>query len=449
MIKEPSLMKPHLFSRRSFLKSTAIPALLFPTIVPSSVLGANPPSKRVAVGHIGVGGQGSGLMEGFLGLPQGQSVAVCDPIKERRDTAVRKVEQSYADKTGQAGYKGCKAYNDFRDLIADKNVDAVSIAVPDHWHVIPAIAAARAGKDVYLEKPSTLTIEEGKLLVDTIRRYGRVFQHGTQQRSYDNFRFAAELARNGRIGQLSTILVGSPGGAATGYHAPQPVPPGFDYDLWLGQAPWAPYNPIRVANAATWIFITDYSGGHVTGWGIHHVDCAHFGMGTDLTGPVEVGGTGPFPADGLYDTAITWKVDCRYANGMKMIYGDSGSVGLMGVKYVGTEGWVHVDRGQLSAEPKGLLNTVIGPDEIHLYRSGDSPDGMYNHHENFLHCIRTRAETICPVEVAHRSTTLCHLTNICLWLRRKVRWDPEKEEFVNDPEAQRYVSRTMRSPWHL
>jgi predicted dehydrogenase len=370
-------------------------------------------------------------------------------MSDRREATRRRIEAHYGQQLPKGTYRGCAAYNDFRDLIADRNVDAVSIAVPDHWHVIPALAAARAGKDVYLEKPSTLTIEEGKLLVQTIRRYGRVFQHGTQQRSYDNFRFAAELARNGRIGQVHTIVVGSPGGAATGYHAPQPVPPGFDYDLWLGPAPWAPYTPIRVANAATWIFITDYSGGHVTGWGIHHVDCAHFGMGTDLTGPLEVEGTGTFPTDGLYDTAITWKVDCRYANGMKMIYGDSGSVGLMGVKYIGTEGWVHVDRGHLSAEPKGLLNTVIGPNEIHLYRSGDSPDGMYNHHENFLHCIRTRGETICPAEVAHRSTTVCHLTNICLWLRRKVRWDPDKEEFVNDPEAQRYVSRTMRSPWHL
>jgi predicted dehydrogenase len=367
--------------------------------------------------------------------------AVCDVMANKRTAFQQRVEQHYAQQRAKGTYSGCAGYNDFRDLIADKNVDAVVIGVPDHWHTVPALRAAEAGKDVYLEKPMTLTIEEGQALVETMRRYGRVFQHGTQQRSDWKFRFAAELARNERIGKLHTIEVGSPGGAATGTPPVEPVPPGFDYDLWLGQAPWAPYTTLRCLNAATWIFIQDYAGGHVTGWGIHHVDCAHWGMGTDDTGPVEVEGTGVFPRDGLYDSAITWKVECRYANGLKMVYGDESQV-AHGVKFIGTEGWVYVHRGAIQTEPKSLLSTVIRPNEIHLY---ESPD----HHANFLRCIRTRERTICPVEVAHRSITVCHLTNICLWLGRRVKWNPETEHFVNDPEAERHISRAMRSPWHL
>jgi predicted dehydrogenase len=431
-------------SRRRFLK-TAAGAVAVPWLVPSSALGLSAtvaPSNRINLGFIGTGNMNNAHITGYLTRNDVQIVAVCDPMSDRREPTRQRIDQHYGRQFPKGDYQGCAAFNDFRDLIADKNVDAVSIAVPDHWHVIPALAAARAGKDVYLEKPSTLTIEEGQVLVRTIRRYGRVFQHGTQQRSDANFRFAAELVRNGRIGQLHTILVGSPPGAATGYHAPEPVPPGFDYELWLGPAPWAPYCPIRVRDAATWIFISDYAGGHVTGWGIHHVDCAQWGMGTDGTGPTEIEGSGTFPSDGLFDQALTWKVECRYANGLKMIYGDNDSVGQGGVKYIGTEGWVHVDRGVLEAEPKGLLNTVIGPDEIHLCKS-------FDHHENFLHCVRSRGETICPVEVAHRSTTICHLTNICLWLGRKVRWNPDLEQFVDDPEAERYFSRAQRSPWHL
>jgi predicted dehydrogenase len=438
-------------TRRGFLRQGAFAAAA-PWIVPSSTFGSTSraaPSNRIGLGFIGAGGMNNHHIGGYLNMPEVQVVAVCDPMSDRREATRKRVDEQYARLQGKGTYHGCAAYNDFRDLIADKNVDAVSIAVPDHWHTIPALEAARAGKDVYLEKPMTLTLQESKAIVETMRRYGRVFQYGTQQRSYGNFRFAAELVRNGRIGKLHTIIVGSPGGAATGYHAPEPIPPGFDYDLWLGPAPWAPYCRIRVESAGTWIFISDYAGGHVTGWGIHHVDSAHWGMGTDLTGPVEVEGTGTFPSDGLYDTAVTWKVECRYANGMKMIYGDSASVGLLGVKFIGSEGWVYVNRGQLDAEPKSLLKSTIGPNEIHLYKSGDRPDGMYNHHQNFLDCIKTRGKTICPVEVAHRSTTVCHLTNVCLWLGRKVRWDPDTEQFVNDPEADRFMSRAMRSPWRL
>jgi len=431
-------------TRRGLLRGAAA-ALAAPWIIRSSALGAGAtvaPSNRVGLGFIGAGNINANFhIPWFLGAPDAQVAAVCDVMADKRQALQQRADQHYAQHLPKGTYKGCAAYNDFRDLIADGNVDAVVIGVPDHWHTIPALRAAEAGKDVYLEKPSTLTIREGQALVETVKRYGRVFQHGTQQRSDWKFRFAAELARNERIGKLHTIEVGSPGGAATGIHPPAPVPPGFDYDFWLGQAPPAPYTPLRCRDAATWIFIQDYAGGHVTGWGIHHVDCAHWGMGTDDTGPVEVEGTGTFPKDGLYDSAVAWKVECRYANGLKMIYADEHQV-AHGVKYIGTDGWVYVHRGAIDAQPKSLLQSAIRPNEIHLYESSD-------HHRNFLDCIKTRARTICPVEVAHRSTVVCHLTNICLWLGRKVRWDPQKEQFVNDPEAERFTSRAMRGPWHL
>ena len=351
------------------------------------------------------------------------------------------MEKHYGQQTRSGTYTGCTAYNDFRELIADKNVDAVVIAVPDHWHTIPAIEAARAGKDVYLEKPMTLTHEEGRALADVVKRYDRVFQHGTQQRSGRRFRRAAQLARSGRLGKLHTVEVGVYGGRATGYHAPQPVPEGFDFPLWLGQAPWAPFTAARCVGVRPWMCISDYSGGLVTGWGIHHIDSAHWGMGTDDTGPIEIEGEGVFPADGLYDTVLTWRLECRYANGMRMIFTDH-QKNPQGIKFIGTDGWVFVNRQTLEAEPASLLESPVDPSEAQLYHSN-------SHHGNFLECIRTRKETICPAELAHRSTSVCHLVNICLQVGRKVRWNPAKERFVNDPEADRLLSRAMRSPWHL
>lgn len=429
-------------TRRDFLKGVAS-AVAGPYIVASSALGDGErpaPSDRITVGCIGVGGMGTGNMRSFLGNSDVQVLAVCDLYETRREAARRGLEQHYAEQLQKGTYKGCAAYSDFRELLAREDIDAVSIATPDHWHVLLGIAAAQAGKDMYIEKPLSLTIAEGRALCDAVKRYRRVFQHGTQQRSDRNFRFACELARNRRIGKLHTIKVGSPASGETGVEPPMPVPPGFDYDTWLGPAPWAAYTEKR-CQTPYWYFISDYTIGFVAGWGVHHVDIAQWGNDTELTAPVEIEGQGVFPKDGLCDTALSWHIECKYANGVKMIYADNREI-QQGVRFEGTDGWVWVERGQIDADPKSLLTSVIGPDGIHLCESAD-------HRRNFLDCVKTRKQTIAPVEVAHRSTTICHLSHIAMLTGRKLRWNPDQECFVNDPEANRFLSRAMRSPWHL
>jgi len=429
-------------TRRDFLKGAAAavagPYLIAPSAL--AVSGRPAPSDRIVMGCIGVGGMGTGDMRDFLGNADVQIVAACDIDGRRRQVAKKGLEQHYAAQLAKGTYKGCATYNDFRELLAREDIDAVSIATPDHWHCLLGIAAAEAGKDMYIEKPLSLTIAEGRALSDAVKRYGRVFQHGTQQRSEGNFRFACELALNERIGKLHTIKVGSPASGEAGVEPPMPVPKDFDYDMWLGPAPWAPYTEKR-CRTPHWYFISDYTIGFVSGWGVHHVDIAQWGNGTQLTTPIEIEGRGVFPKDGLCDTATAWRVECKYANGVKMIYADNKKE-RQGVRFEGTKGWVWVKRGEIDAQPKSLLTSVIGPNEVHLYESK-------NHRRNFLDCVKTRKQTIAPVEVAHRSTTICHLTQIALLTQRKLEWDPGRELFVNDPEANRYISRAMRSPWHL
>ncbi len=428
-------MKPHLFSRRSFLKAPATRPLLFPTIVPSSVLGANPPSKRVAVGHIGVGGQGSGLMEGFLGLPQGQSVAVCDPIKERRDTAVRKVEQSYADKTGQAGYKGCKAYNDFRELIGRDDIDAVVIATPDHWHVPLAIAAVRAGKDTYVEKPLGVCMEQDKALRAAVHLHGAVFQYGTQQRSFSpHCAFACELVRNSYIGELKAVQVIAPNGTTGGKAMAEPVPAGIDYDLWLGPAPVTPYTTDRVLGVGRW-FIYDYAIGFIAGWGAHPLDIAHWGYPHI---PVECEGTGVIPTEGLFDTVVNWDLRGRYADGVDFTL----TTGSDKTTFVGTKGWVAASRGGISAEPESLLTVKIKPDEIHLLQDT-------HHYRDFLDCVLTRRTPVSNIDSAVQSDFMSHLGDIAIRTGRKIRWDPAKEAIIGDEAASRLMSRATRAPWTI
>ncbi len=429
-------------TRRDFLKGVAA-AVAGPSIVPPSALGEGgrpAPSDRILMGCIGVGGMGTGNMRSFLANSDVQVVAVCDVDETRRLTARRGLEQHYADQLQKGRYKGCTTYNDFRELLAREDIHAVSIATPDHWHCLLGIAAAQAGKDMYIEKPLSLTVAEGRALWGAVKRYGRVFQHGTQQRSERNFAFACELVRNKRIGKLHTIKVGSPASGEAGIEPPMPVPKGFDYDRWLGPAPWEPYTEKR-CQTPYWYFISDYTIGFVSGWGVHHVDIAQWGNDTDLTTPIEIEGEGVFPKDGLCDTATAWSVECKYANGVKMSYTDNGK-NKQGVRFEGSEGWVWVKRGEIDADPKSLLTSVIGPNEIHLYESGD-------HRRNFLDCVKTRKQTIAPIEAAHHSTTICHLSQIAMLTQRKLKWDPDRERFVNDAEADRYLSRAMRSPWHL
>ena len=427
-------------SRRTFLRRSAsigAAALAFPTIIPASALGRDgtvAPSNRVAMGFIGVGGKGTGGMQNFMASKDAQMVAVCDVDARARERARR-----------IAGLAPEAAYNDSREMLAREDVDAVQVATPDHWHVLAAVAAAEAGKDVYCEKPLSNTIAEGRALVETVERHGTVFQHGTQLRSLRNVRFACELVRNGRIGELKTVTIGSPPGQATGPHPPEPVPEWLDYDRWLGPAPEEPYTQWRVKTPeqgqCCWYFISDYSlSGWVAGFGVHDIDIAHWGMDAELTGPVEIEGEGVFPDGGLFDTVLTYRLEFQYANGDKIVM-TSTDQNPHGVRFQGTEGWVFT-RGGIEAEPPSLLREEIGPSEIHLYES-------MSHEQNFLDCVKTRARTLTPVEVAHRSTSTCLLGGIALKLRRKLHWDPEKERFLDDPEADRFLAYAMRAPWRL
>ncbi|MEJ2701990.1 MAG: Gfo/Idh/MocA family oxidoreductase [Sedimentisphaerales bacterium] len=415
-------------SRREFLMrsaATAGAALALPAIVPSSVFGANAPSNRITMGCIGVGGQGSSDMRGFKGQPGCEILAVCDVDAGHRDKAAK-----------SAGLDANSSYNDFRDLLARSDVDAVSIATPDHWHVPTAIAAVRTGKDVYCEKPLTLTIAEGRQLANEVKRYGRVLQTGSQQRSSSEFHKACELVVNGRIGHLHTMRVGIANNNRTcePTWTPEPVPDGFDYDFWLGSAPWAPYHHQRCHYQFR--FLLDYSGGQMTNWGAHHLDIAQWGNQADNTGPVEIAGKGEFPKTGLFTTAIKAQIEYTYANGVKMFL----KSGSGGTRFEGTEGWIYVNRGRLEAEPKSLLTSVIGPNEKHLYESRD-------HKRNFLDCVHSRKDPICSAEIGHRSATVCHLGNISMLLDRPLKWDPQAERFPNDDEANRMMWRPRRSPW--
>jgi len=425
-------------TRRAFLLKAAETGavITFPYIVPSSALGADgavAPSNRITVGCIGVGPQGNGVMGNFLGQAAARVVAVCDVNAQRQQATQKRVDDYYDG-------KGCAAYNDFRELLARDDVDAVLIASPDHWHVPHAVAAAKAGKDMYVEKPLMLSLSQGQALRTAIHRFGRVFQYGTQQRSSREFRFACELVHNRRIGALRRIKVGSPASRISENLTPMPVPDWLDYELWLGPAPWAPFSEKRIINDYWW-HNSDYALGYVAGWGIHHVDIAQWGNGTDLTGPVEAEGTGVFPRDGFCDCAIQWNVLMRYANGVVLDYSDEGR-NRHGIRFEGTEGWVHVARGFIDAEPKMLLDTRFEPNEVHLYESA-------NHVGNFLDCVKSRAETVCPIDVTIRSDMICHLSDIAMRLGRKLRWNPDKERFVGDAEADRMLSRAMRAPWQV
>jgi len=422
-------------TRRGFLKGLSAAALAAPAVVPASVLGANPPSERVALGHIGVGGQGSGLLNGFLGLPMGQSVAVCDPVKQRRESRAAHAESRYAAQKAQGTYKGCTPYNDFREMLARDDIDAVVIATPDHWHVPTALAAVKAGKDVYVEKPLGVSVAQNKALREAVHRYGAIFQYGTQQRCFNTHcGFGCELVRNGYIGELKAVHVIAPNGATGGNPAPQPVPDGLDYDLWLGPAPEAPYTHDRVFGIGRW-HIYDYAIGFIAGWGAHPLDIAHWGYPHI---PVEYEGTGLIPTDGLFDTVVNWDVRGRYASGVEFTLKPGGDK----TTFVGTEGWVAPSRGGIRADPPSLLSVKIKPDEVHLLQ--DNP-----HYRNFLNACLTRTTPAADIDSAVQSDFISHLGDICIRSGRKIHWDPKAETVVGDAEAARRLTRAMRSPWHL
>jgi predicted dehydrogenase len=419
-------------SRRRLLKG-AIGAAAAPFVITSgapAAPGRRGANDRINIASIGIRNMGGGHLRALLGNRDVRVVALCDVDSKIRQQGLDRAEKAYGDANVTQGY------GDFREVLARADVDAVVAAVPDHWHAPISIAACEAGKDVYCEKPMTLTVREGRAMVEAVRRHGRVFQTGTQRRSGSNWRFACELVRSGRIGKLvkvETSISTRPTRAMP--WQPEPVPEELDYEMWLGPAPWQPYTKNRCHY--NFRFIRDYSGGEMTNTGAHWFDIAQWGIGADGTGPVEVEAQGQYHADGLWDTFHHVHVEWTYASGAKLICTNRGPW----VKFTGTEGWVSGDAR--SAEPASILTSGIGAGDVHLYRTSRG------HMGTFLHCMRTRGEPSAPVEVGHRSATVCHIGNIAMTLGRKLRWDPVKEEFPGDDEANRLLGRPYRKPWRL
>jgi predicted dehydrogenase len=422
-------------TRRQFLRgaATATAAVAIPYFVPASALGEpgqRAPNDRITMGFIGVGNMGGGHLGGFLGNPDVQIVAICDVDAVKRADACRRVSEYYASERAAESFKGCDEYNEFEELLARDDIDAVLIAVPDHWHATIAIAACKAGKDVYCEKPLALTIREAWEMVAAARRYNTVFQTGSQQRSESNFRYACELVRSGRIGKLIKVNVGI-GAPSTDKQFPEePVREGLDWDRWLGPAPWNPYNAERCSGSYSggWRLVRDYSGGMSTDWGAHHYDIAQWGMGMDGNGPIQV-----IPPAERYAEGIKF----IYANGVEMERG-----GANGILFTGTDGKVEVNRGYFQTWPEEIGRQPIGPNDVHLY---ESP----GHQVDWINCIRSRRRPICDVAIGASSVTVCHLSNIAYWLERPIKWDPEKREIIGDEAAARWLDRPKRAPWRL
>lgn len=449
-----------LSSRRDFMKTVAA-ASAFPAIVPSSVRGAQAPSNRINVGAIGNGRISRAHdLPGIWQFDTARVMAVADLDARRVEDAKRLINGHYAETSGKP-YDGVTGYADYRELLANPDIDAVVISTPDHWHARIAIDAVQAGKDVYLQKPASLTIAEGRALSDAVQKSGRIFQIGSQQRSAPQFRFAAELVRNGRIGRLQTVKVGLPGDPSGDNEPEMPVPAALNYDMWLGSTPVVYYteervHPQRGYGRPGWLRCEQFGAGMITGWGAHHLDSAHWAMNTELTGPVEVWGEAEFPTSGLWNVHGPFRTEARYADGVHMIV--SGEF-PNGIRFEGSDGWIFVSRGNetvttsdpvaklqdseaLAASNPAILKSVIGPNEVHLYESRD-------HHGNWLECIRSRQPTIAPVEVAHRACSACLLHHIAMKLPRRLSWDPTAERFTDDAEANAMLSRPQRAPYGL
>jgi predicted dehydrogenase len=433
----------------------------FPAVVPASVFGAASPSNRINVGAIGTGRISRGHdLPGIWQHDIARVMAACDLDSRRLEDAKTLINGYYAKKTGKA-HDGVAGYTNYHDLLANKDVDAVVISTPDHWHCLIAIDAVEAGKDVYLQKPASLTIAEGRALSNAVQRSGRIFQIGSQQRSTVQFRYAAELVRNGRIGQLKTVEVGLPGDPSGDDEPEMPVPKNLDYDMWLGSTPVVYYTEKRVHpqvgyDRPGWLRCEQFGAGMITGWGAHHIDSAHWGMDTELTGPVEIWGTAEFPKKGLWDVHGPFRTEARYASGVHMVVsGDFPN----GIKFIGSDGWIFVSRGNervtgsdpvaklkdasaLAASDPKIITSVIGPSEINLPRSTE-------HHLNWLEAVKSRKPPIAPVEVAHRSCSACLLHHAAMKLKRKLYWDPRTESFKNDDEANALRSRPQRAPYTI
>jgi predicted dehydrogenase len=454
-------------TRRDFLKLSmgAAAAIGFPTIVPASVFGQSAPSNRINIGAIGVGRISRGHdLPGIWQFDQARIMAVCDLDAKRIEEAKTLVNGYYSKKTGKP-YDGVTGYHNYHELLANKDIDAVVISTPDHQHAILAVDAVHAKKDVYLQKPASLTIAEGRAMSNAVMASGQILQVGSQQRSWKQFHRACELVRNGRIGEIKHVEIGLPGDPSGPDAPPMPIPPNLNYDAWLGSTPEVYYTEIRVHpqdgfSRPGWLRCEQFGAGMITGWGAHHVDTAHWGMNAEYTGPVEVWGTAEFPTHGLWDVHGKFLTHAVYANGVTMdISGDFPN----GIKFYGSEGWIFVTRdemvtptdpggkpgGKAAAAPQPLvasnpkiLDSVIGPGEIHLYESADQ-------HGNWLDCIKSRKAPTAPAEIGHRACSTCLIHHIAMKTKRKLFWDPVKEHFKNDDDANCMLSRPQRAPYMM
>ncbi len=453
-------MKKTTFSRRSFLElgakaAAALPFIGMPTIVPASVFGKYAPSNRINVGAIGTGRISRGHdMPGIWQHDSARIIAVCDLDIHRAEESKTLVNDFYTKQNGKP-YEGVKTYQDYRELLLNKDIDAVVISTPDHWHALCAIHSVQAKKHVYLQKPASLTIAEGRSLSNAVQKSGQIFQIGSQQRSWAQFRDAVELVRNGRVGELKTIYVGLPGDPAGDVEVEMPVPKGFNYDMWLGSTPEVFYTEKRVHpqkgyDRPGWLRCEQFGAGMITGWGAHHIDTAHWGMNTELTGPIEVSCSKvEFPTKGLWNVHGVFQTEALYANGVRMIVSNELP---NGIKFEGTEGWIFVSRGEARAtssdpiDPKAqkgldasnlkLLTPIVAP-TIQIPVSKE-------HHGNWLEAIQKNVQPLAPVEVAHRACSACLIHHIAMKLKRKLYWNPETEQFSNDAEANAMLSRPQR-----
>lgn len=424
-------------SRRQFINKAAV--LSASAIIPRYVLGGTgytSPSEKITLGFIGTGRQGRGLASSFLETGEAQIVAASDVYETNLNHFVHSVNDHYAEQSGKASYDGCASYRDFRELLEDPDIDAVVIATPDHWHAVQAVRAAEAGKDIYCEKPLSLTIEEGRAMVKATREHDRVFQTGSMQRSWPEFRQAVELVRNGYIGEIEQVKV-NVGSSAAPYSLPgEPIPEGLDWDLWLGPNFYHQYNHELLPEPGDdfwgrWRYFQAFGGGDMTDWGAHMFDIVQWALNMDDSGPVNI-----YPPDGHDYLCLTY----RYENGVEVTHENFEKDHA--VRFIGTEGQVDVQRGSLETTPVSLKNQVIGSDEERVYKSE-------NHYRDWLDAIRDRTTPICDVETGHRTATVCTLGNIAYQLKRPLNWDPQKERFTGDNSANKLLGRDMRDEWRI
>jgi predicted dehydrogenase len=458
----------HRQSRREFLKTSVLLGTVH--IVPASVMGAIAPSNRINVGVIGTGTRGIPDMKLFMQNEDVQVVAISDVNTASygyrdetklmgREPALEIANKYYANQTQSGRFKGVDAYRDFRKIIDRNDVDAVAIVTPDHWHCAMTVMAAEAGKDIFCQKPMTLTIRDGQQMIKAVRANNCILQTGSQWRSNPVVRRVCELVQNGRIGELKTIHsyigLNNKVGPGPGWK-PMPVPKGFDYNTWLGPAPEVPYHELRCIYKFR--FNLDYSGGQITNLGAHLNDIAQTAHGTSLTGPVEVEPLNvEWPPEGsLFTTALKVKYRLRFADGVELT--QESSEQQSGTRFEGTEGWIHLNRSEFETHPKSIKTSNIGPNEIHLpkpveypadFTDGQRRDYYADHVRNFLDSVKSRNDPIEPVEVGHRTTTLCHLGNIALRLNKTLKWDPDQERFPDDNEANQLLSRPVREHWQI